>query len=105
MEVKEAIEWLFDIWHEWENVYGVDTEEVLIEGKKYDEVVALLKQGEAYRQMWGWLDNTISAYYGDPKYFREYSTKQIIKIMSELEQKYLKEANPNEAGKAKDNRK
>ena len=59
---------------------------------KCNQVIELLKQGEAYKEMWGWLDNTISAYCGDPKYFHEYSTKEIIKIMSELEQKYLKEA-------------
>jgi len=46
MKTKEAIKWVFDIWHEWENVYGVDGEQVLKEGKKMDEVIELLKRGE-----------------------------------------------------------
>jgi len=48
MEMKEAIKWIFDIWHEWENVYGVDGEQVLKEGKKMDEVIKLLKRGEKF---------------------------------------------------------
>lgn len=52
MKTKEAIEWIFDIWHEWENVYGVDAEQNLKSGNEMDEVIALLKQGEKYRLMW-----------------------------------------------------
>jgi len=48
MNTKEAVEWIFDIWHEWENVYGVDGEQVLEEGKKMDEVIELLQRGEKY---------------------------------------------------------
>jgi len=51
METKEAIKWVFDIWHEWENVYGVDGEQVLKEGKKMDEVIELLKRGEKDRKI------------------------------------------------------
>ena len=47
MDVKEAVKWVFDVWHEWENVYGCDAEANLKEGKKMDEVIALLKQGGA----------------------------------------------------------
>jgi len=46
MNTKEAINWIFELWHEWENVYGVDGEQVLKEGKKMDEVIELLKRGE-----------------------------------------------------------
>jgi len=46
MDTKEAIKWIFDIWHEWENVYGVSGEQVLKEGKKMDEVIELLQRGE-----------------------------------------------------------
>jgi len=51
METKEAINWVFDIWHEWENVYGVSGEQVLEEGKKMDEVIELLKRGEKYEKI------------------------------------------------------
>ena len=98
--LKNIVQILHENWAD-----STDKETAYLILDKVDEYMdKKAKQGEAYQQMWGWLDNTISAYYGDPKYFREYSTKQIIKIMSELEQKYLKEAKPTETGKAKDNR-
>lgn len=46
MDTKEAIEWIFDVWHEWENVYGFDSEQNLKEGKKLEEVIEMLKRGE-----------------------------------------------------------
>ena len=69
-------------------------------------VITLLQQGEAlkvenvelraYKQMW-------------EKFYKEWGEypielHNIAEFMGDLEQKYLKEANPDEAGKAKDNR-
>ena len=62
MKTKEAIKWVFDIWHEWENVYGVDTEEVLREGKKMDEVITLLKRGKAFEDMWNEVEESSYSY-------------------------------------------
>ena len=99
MKSKEAIEWIFDIWHEWENVYGVDVKEVLEEGKKMDQVISLLKQDEAlkaenvelkaYKQMWKEVEKEshLGTWWED--YIRRFK------------QKYLKEAKQDEA---KDNR-
>lgn len=50
MNTKEAIKWIFDIWHEWENVYGISGDISLTEGKKMDEVVELLKRGEKFEE-------------------------------------------------------
>ena len=54
-----------------------------------DEVISLLEQGEAYRQMW-------------EKFYKEWGEypielHNIAEFMEDIEQKYLKEANPNEA--------
>jgi hypothetical protein len=51
MDTKEAINWIYDIWHDWENIFGYDAEQNLKEGKKLDEVIALLKRGEAYEKI------------------------------------------------------
>jgi len=51
METQEAIKWVFDIWHEWENVYvPISAEISLKEGKKMDEVIELLKRGEKFEK-------------------------------------------------------
>ena len=50
MKTEEAVKWVFDVWHEWENVYGCDAEANLKEGKKMDEVIELLKRGEKDRK-------------------------------------------------------
>ena len=65
------------------------------------QVIALLQQGEAYRQMWSGIEygNYLLAEFDNDGYLKENHSP------SEFRQKYLKEANPNEAGKAKDNRK
>jgi len=81
METKEAIKWIFDIWHEWENVYGVDEEQVLKEGKKMDEVIELLQRGGKYEAMWGEL--RLSKKYSEAFEFRPPIT------MKELEEKYF----------------
>jgi microcompartment protein CcmL/EutN len=46
MKAKEAIKWVFDIWHEWENVYGVDVEANLVSGNEMEEVINILKKVE-----------------------------------------------------------
>ena len=85
MNMKEAIRY----------IKLTKLEDIGCSGKEYDDIIDLLKRGNKFEEMWGWLDNTISAYYGDPKYFHEYSTKQIIKIMSNLQQKYFPEGDIN----------
>jgi len=83
METKEAIKWIFDIWHEWENVYGVDGEQVLEEGKKMDEVIELLQRGEKYEAMW----EEIIRYFG----YMEWKDEIIVKI----KQKYFPKPSDN----------
>lgn len=50
MDVKELTEWVFDIYHDWENVYGISGEQSLKEGNKMDEVIELLKRGEKFEE-------------------------------------------------------
>jgi len=40
MEVDKAIKWVFNIWHEWENVYGVDAEANLVSGNEVEKLEA-----------------------------------------------------------------
>jgi len=61
--------------------------------REFPDIVRLLQPGEAYREMWGWLDNIINSYYGT-KYERKLSTQQIREIIYDLEQKYF----PKEVG-------
>jgi len=82
MDVKEAVKWIFDIWHEWENVYGVSGEISLKEGKKMDEVIELLKRGEKFEAMW-------------KEFFEMYCGSEVEKdvyveeVFDHLEQKYF----------------
>ena len=79
MDTKEAIEFKesikFRLSH-WEEV-------------QLNKILSLLKQGEAYRQMWEALENMDIEYKQDSPYVND--------TMYYLEQKYLKEANPDEA--------
>jgi len=94
METKEAIKWVFDIWHEWENVYvPISAEKSLEEGKKMDEVIELLKRGEKYKAMWREFKkkynvdyNLIELGYLDINYANQ---KDLDIIMEDLEQKYF----------------
>jgi len=84
METKEAVKWIFDTWHEWENVYGVDGEQVLKEGKKMDGVIELLKRGEKYKKMFLQIVNW------------EKEDRIIVKSdLDELKQKYFPKPSDN----------
>ena len=58
-------------------------------GKEIDQVIALLKRGEAYKKMWKELEEKDIDYKTDSPYVND--------TMYYIEQKYLKEANPDEA--------
>ena len=69
------------------------------------QVSALKTENEelkAYRQMWEALDDKYGAYTVHECYKGYLS---ISNLLADFKQKYLKEANPDETGKAKDNRK
>ena len=91
MEVKEAIEFI---------KYMIDNYSIGKNiNKNFEQVISLLQQGEAYRQIVEGLKYSMCR-------LADYDVKQDwLSELYKLEQKYLKEANPNEAGKAKDNRK
>jgi len=74
METKEAVKWIFDIWHEWENVYGISGEISLEEGKKMDEVIELLKRGEKFEKMWEELEKEkcLMIDFDNEGYFKSY---------------------------------
>jgi len=94
VNTKEAVKWILDIWHEWENVYGMSREISLEEGKKMDEVIELLKRGEKYEQMWRELSGNFAI-----KHFywlwdnSKAKEKKIYlgETLNDLEQKYLLE--------------
>jgi len=83
MKIQEAIKWIFELWHEWENVYGVSGEQVLKEGKKMDEVIELLQRGEKFEKMWGELCERV--YRIDSKF------SNIRNIIEKLETKHFPE--------------
>ena len=92
MEVKEAIEFLRSI--KLSMIYYHDQKQKEEQEEKYDKtegIIALLQQGEAYRQMWGWLDNMVNA--NGMEYNRVWKV-QVGKLMYDLEQKYF----PKEVG-------
>ena len=76
MEVKEAINWIFDIWHEWENIYGSDAEQNLESGKKLDQVIALLQRGEKFEEMWKEIRSEYVIYKGEKKIMQKYFPKE-----------------------------
>jgi len=104
MEVKEVIEFLeIDIKClnreiEYCNPNDDIDAQVIIANKKgigkYKQVISLLKQGEAYRQMWEALDDKYGAYTVHECYKGYLS---ISNLLADFKQKYLKEANPDEA--------
>jgi len=93
MEVKEAVEVLSHErakYNDREGLSYLKSVEYEKYREKIDKVIELLKRGEKFEEMWGWLDNIINSYYGT-EYQREFTTQQIREHMGELEQKYLKE--------------
>ena len=74
MNTQKAIKWIFDIWHEWENIYGADAEQNLISGNEMEEVIALLKRGKAFEDM-----------------FREVEDMYGSSLTWDIEQKYFPE--------------
>jgi len=54
--------------------------------REFPDVVRLLQPGEAYREMWGWLDNMVNA--NGMEYNRVWKV-QVGKLMYDLEQKYF----------------
>ena len=66
------------------------------------KVIALLQQGEAYRQMWSELEGEFWSKSDKDRLHMNF--EDFSELLTSIIQKYLKEANPNETGKAKDNR-
>jgi len=87
MDTKEAINWIFDIWHEWENVYGISGEQNLKEGKKMDEVIELLKRGEKYEAMWNDLWEGLE--FKSNKDLLHMNYEDFVNYMKEIKQKYF----------------
>ena len=56
--------------------------------REFPDVVRLLQPGEAYREMWGWLDNMVNA---NGMCYNLNWKKQVGGIMYDLEQKYFPE--------------
>jgi len=107
MDVKEAVKWIFDMWHEWENVYGVSGEISLEEGKKMDEVIELLQRGEKFEFIFSDMHYAIQ-HMLDKTYFYNIKTPEmtdaeyIDKAFEIIEQKYFpKEVKANETQVAK----
>ena len=96
MEVKEAIELIkkekypINTWDEDSPKYH----SIRNYNKKLDEVISLLQQGEAYRQMWEELKDRYESYSINESY-RQYLS--VGTVMTDLEQKYfLKEGTSDE---------
>ena len=63
--------------------------------REFPDVVRLLQPGEAYREMWGWLDNMVNA--NGMEYNRVWKV-QVGKLMYDLEQKHFPKEETNEKG-------
>jgi len=64
--------------------------------REFPDVVRLLQPGEAYREMWGWLDNMVNA---NGMCYNLKWKKEVGDIMYDLEQKYFpKNEATNEKG-------
>jgi len=98
MNTKEAVKWIFDIWHMWENVYGVSGEISLEEGKKMDEVIELLKRGEENGKYKAIIKELKDNYgFLAHRYEGSDSTDYLKYVIPRLEQKYFpKEVDVNE---------
>jgi len=98
MDVKEAIKWVFDIWHEWENVYGVSGEISLEKGKKMDEVIELLQCGEEnkkYKKIWREIKDNLILKNGLLEFIEKDLEKFLHRMIKAYEQKYFPKPSDN----------
>lgn len=89
MDTKEAIEWIFDVWHEWENIYGCSVKENLKSGKKLDEVIELLKQGKENKKYKAIVEEFKKVWGRRIYIFKDSNYISIINIIDELQQKHF----------------
>ena len=98
MDTNKAIEFVDEIYHDWENIFGADAEQNLESAKKKDQVISLLEQGEenkVYRRIVEAIENRMNER-NEMNICLEDAFLGIQAIpffwINNLKQKYLKEA-------------